>query len=129
METKSREYMTLHKRLGRKHGKPSYCEHCFSIDTEINYQWAHKHEAPYTDDRTNWFRLCLKCHSKYDISPERRREIGRLGGIATAGKPRVPVSEERKAKISATLKAKGIQPPSQEGHRWKRTGLRGSKIR
>lgn len=100
-----------------------------SFDTEARYQWAHKHDYPYTDVRENWLRLCPRCHSKYDISPEQRREIGRKGGLKVAGQPRVAVSEERRQKISETLKAKGIKPPSQEGHKWKRTGLRGSKIR
>ena len=114
MNSKSQEYNTLHKRIRKKLGTPSLCVHCSKTDTDARYHWAHVHGAPYDDEESSWIRLCPRCHAAYDVTPEQRKRIASLGGQAVAGKPRPPKSEECKAKISATLKAKGIRPPSRK---------------
>lgn len=120
METGSTEYMTLHKRLGRILGKPDFCEFCVAPDLSKRFNWAHKHGAEFNEKRENWFRLCVKCHSAYDISPEKRREIGRLGGLTSAGIPRHEYTDEFRAKVSATHKERGIKPPPRKGARNRR---------
>lgn len=117
MKPGTREYQTLHKRMQRVHGTPHYCVGCFSYDPEAMYHWAHKHDTPFTDNISNWFRMCPKCHSKYDITLEQRREICRLGGLTAAGVPRHSYTDDFKKKVSDTLKSKGIVPPSRKGAR------------
>lgn len=59
-------YRGLHHWVVKNLGKPSNCEHCHN--TELNhrqYHWANKsHE--YKKDLSDWLRLCVSCHSKYD---------------------------------------------------------------
>lgn len=112
METGSRDYNALHKRIGRNLQRPDICENCAR---QVKLQWAHVHGAPFADARENWRALCSKCHSAYDISPEQRREIARLGGLTAAGIPRHSYGDEFRAKCSATHKARGIKPPSRKG--------------
>lgn len=118
MKTGDREYNTLHKRLGRKLGKPTVCENCGV--TGLRHHWSHIHEAPFTDSRDNWTRLCPKCHTAYDDIPEQRSKNGKAGGYAAAGIPRHEYNEEFKTKVSNTLKSKGIKPPSRKGETNKR---------
>lgn len=115
MITGSTEYNTLHKRLGKILGKPNYCQFCGTTNENTKFQWAHKHDAEWNEERNNWYRLCVKCHSAYDITLEQRQEIGRKGGYTSAGIPRHAYTDEFKAKVSATLKEKGIKPPSRKG--------------
>lgn len=61
-------YMPIHQWVGRSKGKPSYCEHCGSVEKgkHVKYEWAnidHKYERNLDD----YIRLCTSCHRKYDI--------------------------------------------------------------
>ena len=61
-------YISLHQWVGRKLGTPSKCEHCNKEGfTKQQINWANKsHE--YKRDLTDWLRLCVSCHRRYDIS-------------------------------------------------------------
>lgn len=57
-------YTALHQWVYKNLGQPNYCEHCKST-VELAYHWANKsHE--YKRDVSDWMRLCVKCHFKYD---------------------------------------------------------------
>lgn len=57
-------YRNIHKRITRKFGKLSYCEDCKREDLKI-YHWANL-SGRYLVDRSDWRRLCPKCHMRMD---------------------------------------------------------------
>lgn len=59
-------YVGLHQWVARHRGKPDKCEHCGKDGLKgKNIQWANKsHE--YKRDLTDWLRLCVPCHMKFD---------------------------------------------------------------
>lgn len=61
--TGNRGYHGLHKWIQRKRGKPSLCELCKT--TEGKFEWSNI-SGKYLEDITDWQRLCIKCHRKYD---------------------------------------------------------------
>jgi len=59
-------YTGLHIWIANKRGKPHYCEHCKRSDLpHRSYHWANI-SRKYKRDVSDWIRLCVKCHSKYD---------------------------------------------------------------
>lgn len=57
-------YSSLHKWMTRNYGQPKYCENCGSKHKGV-YNWANiSHE--YKRERSDWMRLCRKCHLEYD---------------------------------------------------------------
>jgi hypothetical protein len=56
-------YVGLHDWVKSKLGKPNLCEHCRK--TEGKFQWANK-SGKYKRELTDWIRLCIPCHLKYD---------------------------------------------------------------
>ena len=62
-------YRALHHWVERNIGKVNYCEHCGLDKKPENkkryFQWANKSHK-YLRELTDWIRLCLKCHKKYD---------------------------------------------------------------
>lgn len=57
-------YDYIHGWIEKKLGKPNYCEHCKRTDKK-NYQWSNI-SGKYLEDISDWQRLCVSCHSKYD---------------------------------------------------------------
>lgn len=57
-------YDGLHRWVKRYLGKPQECEHC-NTTTAKKYEWANK-SGLYLRDLTDWLRLCVSCHRKYD---------------------------------------------------------------
>lgn len=57
-------YSGLHKWVTKLLGQPSYCAYCQSTDKKY-YHWANISHA-YKRDLSDWVRLCVKCHSRYD---------------------------------------------------------------
>ena len=59
-------YVGLHVWIARHLGRPTKCEHCGQNGlTGRTIHWASKsHE--YKRDVSDWLRLCIKCHGKYD---------------------------------------------------------------
>ncbi len=59
-------YSGLHYWVYRKLGKPTKCEHCDKENlVGHSIHWANI-SGKYLRDRTDWLRLCAKCHKKYD---------------------------------------------------------------
>lgn len=57
-------HASLHDWLKRRVETINKCEHC-GATTAKKYEWANKsHE--YKRDITDWLRLCVSCHRKYD---------------------------------------------------------------
>lgn len=59
-------YSALHQWLRREFGSPMVCEFCLERK-ENNYKihWANK-SGRYLRVRSDWIRLCAKCHYQYD---------------------------------------------------------------
>lgn len=57
-------YSSKHKWIYKKLGKPNYCEHCKRTDKK-NYQWSNI-SGKYKKDISDWQRLCVGCHNKFD---------------------------------------------------------------
>lgn len=59
--------VALHSWVKRKLGRPTKCEFCgFESESPFRIHWANKsHE--YKRDITDWLRLCVPCHKKYDL--------------------------------------------------------------
>jgi len=57
-------YHPLHAWVSRKLGKPSFCEICKKSDKK-NYEWANI-SGEYKRDLSDWKRLCVSCHMKFD---------------------------------------------------------------
>ena len=56
--------VSLHDWVRSRLGTPSKCEHCGKTEAK-KFEWANKsHE--YKRDLTDWVRLCVPCHRKYD---------------------------------------------------------------
>lgn len=57
-------YWALHDWIEKQKGKPSCCEMC-GITKAKKFEWANKSHQ-YRRDTEDWFRLCVRCHHKYD---------------------------------------------------------------
>ena len=61
-------YRALHYWIERQLGKPTKCEHCSKDNLYSKaIHWANK-SGEYRRDITDWIRLCVSCHAKYDVS-------------------------------------------------------------
>lgn len=56
--------VAIHAWVRRHRGIPQKCEHCGTTDASV-YHWANKSHKYYRD-LSDWIRLCVPCHSKYD---------------------------------------------------------------
>ena len=58
-------YRNLHRWVERYLGKPNTCEHCGKYGVAHQIQWANK-SGKYLRELSDWIRLCVKCHKRYD---------------------------------------------------------------
>lgn len=66
-------YFSKHTVIRKRLGTPKFCEHCKNSKLRHRqYQWANI-SGTYKRDLTDWVRLCVKCHIKYDKSLGRGR--------------------------------------------------------
>ena len=61
-------YTSLHKRVYKERGNPSYCEVCKTTKAK-RFEWANLTGKYH--DTNDYKRMCCKCHNKYD--GERRK--------------------------------------------------------
>jgi hypothetical protein len=59
-------YYALHAYVNR-HFEACPCENCGRTDGRL--EWAQKHDATPTRERSGWLRLCVRCHRLYDENP------------------------------------------------------------
>lgn len=57
-------YSAIHYWVSRHRGKPQECERCGTTKAK-KYEWANISQQ-YKRDFSDWVRLCVPCHSKYD---------------------------------------------------------------
>lgn len=57
-------YGGIHKWIAKKLGKPMMCQLCLT-NTKRMYHWANI-SGEYNRDISDWIRLCVPCHKKYD---------------------------------------------------------------
>jgi DNA-directed RNA polymerase subunit RPC12/RpoP len=55
----------MHDWIKKQLGKPQMCEHCGDTSS-VKYEWANK-DHTYKRKISDYMRLCVKCHRKYDI--------------------------------------------------------------
>lgn len=59
-------YMALHEWIRKQYGTPTTCEHCLTENLNSHkINWANV-SGKYKRRRTDWIRLCRRCHIKYD---------------------------------------------------------------
>jgi len=63
-------YRGIHQWVERYLGKPQICSECDVTDKK-RYHWANL-SGEYRQDVSDWVRLCVPCHKRYDLN--------RLGG-------------------------------------------------
>lgn len=64
---KNASYYAIHAWVARHRGRPQKCEHCGTTKYR-RYHWANK-SGKYLRELTDWIRLCVPCHNKYDKEP------------------------------------------------------------
>jgi hypothetical protein len=57
-------YFTKHAWMTRWYGQPKICEHCGTNESK-KYEWANI-SGKYKRERSDWIRLCSKCHHSFD---------------------------------------------------------------
>jgi len=83
-------YMAKHKWINQQKGDPRYCEKCKSTK-EKAYHWSNI-SGRYLKDFSDWQRLCVSCHKKYDL--EKARFL--IVNCVVCGKPVKTKSKRRK---------------------------------
>jgi hypothetical protein len=73
-----KEYRKLHYWVEKQLGKPMLCWECGSTN-RTRYEWANI-SRKYLKDTSDWKRMCVSCHQKYDyikgVSTKRGRKNG-----------------------------------------------------
>jgi len=70
-------YKYLHLWVSKLFGQPTTCEFCGKTGlTGKKIGWANK-SRKYISERTDWLRLCGKCHYQYDEQNKRKDKLGR----------------------------------------------------
>ena len=86
------EYKSLHKRIGRRFGRPQGCQRCPRV-SGTRFDWANVSGNYNEFDRSDWLRLCRFCHMALDKD--------NFTGKRFSGKQH---TEESRSKISAAMK-------------------------
>lgn len=61
----------LHNWVYKKLGYPNKCVHCgFESENHKKIHWANKSHK-YKRELSDWLRLCVPCHRKYDMTPKK----------------------------------------------------------
>lgn len=69
-------YDALHDWIKLRLGLPKQCELCKTIKSQV-YHWANK-SGDYKRDTTDWIRLCVPCHKKYDLKRKYEKKVFRF---------------------------------------------------
>lgn len=59
-------YAAKHIWVKYHYGKPNKCQHCKTTEIRM-YHWANI-SGEYLRKRSDWLRLCVPCHKRYDLS-------------------------------------------------------------
>lgn len=67
-------YVAKHRWVRRAFGTPMQCEKCGVVETSgYRMQWANI-SGQYLRERSDWKRLCAKCHKNYDVAKRKQVE-------------------------------------------------------
>lgn len=66
-------YFGVHDWITKHYGQPKKCEVCGLSDCDRKYHWANLSQK-YKRDITDWKRMCVPCHRKYDYSFNNKNE-------------------------------------------------------
>ena len=69
----------IHKWLNRYYGKANKCEKEDCLKKSSYFEWSLKKGKKYLRKKNNFWMLCRKCHTKYDMTRKRRNNI--INGI------------------------------------------------
>ncbi len=69
-----------HQDVEAVRGRPSCCEHCGTSERRM-YHWANV--SGRYDDIYDYIRLCVPCHSKFDMSDSKKDQQPILGLVST----------------------------------------------
>lgn len=72
-------YHRVHGWLRFHFPKPNSCDNKKCEGKSHRYGWAKKRGCKYEKVRSNFMRLCARCHSQYDLTPEGRQSLRRHG--------------------------------------------------
>ena len=64
----------IHRWLSENFGKADHCENPNCEHKSETYHWANTNNHKYRRRREDFMMLCAKCHSKYDMTEERRKK-------------------------------------------------------
>ena len=68
----SSKYKNLHYKISKRYGKPKKCEECKTDNlTGRKIHWANI-SGKYKEVRSDWIRLCVKCHYYFDGQDKRK---------------------------------------------------------
>ena len=104
--------MAFHNFARRHFGSPCHCEMCKTTKKKT-YHWAAKDRKRGGRNRTDWLRLCVPCHSRYDgrtgrkLSEETKRKIGAKNAINSLGNKNAKghiLSKQKRLEISIKTK-------------------------
>lgn len=98
-KNKPKDYEQIHYWLRKNFGSPNICENKDCEQKSNRYDWALKKGFEHAKNKDNYFRMCRKCHVKYDWTEERTNFLIEQGHTESANKKRnevlrgVPKSE------------------------------------
>jgi hypothetical protein len=69
-------YGALHTWVRNHAGTPNYCENCKTSDKRKRYEWANI-SREYKRELSDYKRLCVNCHRKYDSEYRKQNEINK----------------------------------------------------
>lgn len=70
---KNPAYYAIHRWMSAHYGRPQECENKKCLRLSKTFHWALKRGMSHAKNRTHYRRLCRKCHSVYDLTPENKK--------------------------------------------------------
>ena len=67
----SRSKDAIHHWIKSHFGKPDHCEVCGEHSSDRRYNWVNIKNHQYTHERSDYKMMCVPCHRKYDMTPEK----------------------------------------------------------
>ena len=67
-------YRGIHVWVVNNFGQPDKCESCETVSTGHSMHWANI-SREYKRERSDWKRLCTKCHGKFDTGHKRKLKV------------------------------------------------------
>ncbi len=67
-------YHAVHAWIARTLGTPTLCQNCGMSNPGRVYHWANK-DGRYRRNTSDWTRLCVSCHRKYDMTDEWKKNL------------------------------------------------------